>query len=175
MKPLTIQWMLALVASITASAQPPPPRGDRRLPPVPPLIAVFDTDRNQELSADEIQTAADVLKKFDNNRDGKITLEELRLPPPNGKRDLKDPPPDKPPVPSLIAALDVDHDGTISAPELADAPESLKTLDKNGDGELSPEELRPDGPPPRADGQGGDGRPSGPPPSEEESGAGGVE
>ena len=175
MKPLTMQWMLALVASVTASAQPPPPRGDRRLPPVPPLIAVFDTNRDRELSAAEIQAAADVLKKFDRNRDGKITLEELRLPPPNGKRDPKDPPPDKPPVPPLIAALDVDHDGTISAPELADAPESLKTLDKNGDGELSPEELRPHGPPPRADGQGGDGRPKGPPPGEEESGAGGVE
>ena len=71
----------------------------------------------------------------------------VRLPP-DGKREPKDPPPDKPPVPPLIAALDVDHDGTISAPELADAPESLKTLDKNGDGELSPEELRPHRPPP---------------------------
>ena len=78
MKPLTMQWMLALVASVTASAQPPPPRGDRRLPPVPPLIAVFDTNRDRELSAAEIQAAADVLKKFDRNRDGKITLEELR-------------------------------------------------------------------------------------------------
>ncbi len=152
MKPLTIQWMLTLVASVTASAQLPPPRGDRRPPPVPPLIAVFDTNHDQELSADEIQAAADVLKKFDKSRDGKITLEELRLPPPNDKRDPKDPPPDKPPVPPLIAALDVDHDGTISAPELADAPESLKTLDKNGDGELSPEELRPNGPPPPAAG-----------------------
>ena len=157
MKPLTMQWMLALVASVTASAQPPPPRGDRRPPPVPPLIAVFDTNHDRELSGDEIQAAADVLKKFDRNRDGKITLEELRMPPPDGKRDPKDPPPDKPPVPPLIAALDVDHDGTISAPELADAPESLKTLDKNGDGELSPEELRPHRPPPRADQPDGDG------------------
>lgn len=156
MKTLPLQWMLALAVSVTASAQPPPPRGDRRPPPVPPLIAVFDTDHDRELSTDEIQDAAKVLEKFDRNRDGKITPEELRMPPPpDGKREPKDPPPGKPPVPPLIAALDVDHDGTISAPEMADAPESLKTLDKNGDGELSPEELRPHGPPPREDGEGG--------------------
>ena len=176
MKTLQLQWMLALAAGVTATAQPPPPRGDRRPPPVPPLIAVFDTNHDRELSTDEIQAAADVLKKFDRNRDGKITPEELRMPPPpDGKVDPKDPPPGRPPVPPLIAALDVDHDGTISAPELADAPESLKTLDKNGDGELSPEELRPHGPPPRADGQGGGGHPQGPPPGEEEGEVGGVE
>ena len=168
--------MLALAASVTATAQPSPPRGDRRPPPVPPLIAVFDTDHDRVLSADEIQAAADILGKFDRNGDGKVTIEELhRPPPPRGERDPKDPPPNKPPVPPLIAALDVDHDGTISAPELADAPESLRTLDKNGDGELSPEEFRPHGPPPRADGQGGGGRPQGPPPGEEEGEVGGVE
>ena len=175
MKTLRFQWMLALAASVTASAQPPPPRGDRRPPPVPPLIAVFDTDHDRVLSADEIQAAADILGKFDKNGDGKVTIEELRLPPPDGKRDPKNPPPNKPPIPPVIAALDADRDGTISAAELADAPDSLKVLDKNGDGELSPEELRPHGPPPRADGQGGGGRPQGPPPGEEEGEIGGVE
>ena len=159
--------MLVIATSVTASAQRPPPQGDRRPPPVPPLIAVFDTNHDRELSADEIQAAAKVLGKFDRNRDGKITPEELRMPPPpDGKREPKDPPPGKPPVPPIIAALDVDHDGTISAAELADSPESLKTLDKNGDGELSPEELRPHGPPPR---------PQGPPPGEDEGEVGGVE
>jgi Ca2+-binding EF-hand superfamily protein len=50
----------------------------------------------------------------------------------------------------LIAALDADKNGTISASELESAPESLKQLDKNADGELSPEEIRPQGPPPAA-------------------------
>lgn len=160
MKTPTIQMLLALATCITASAQPPPQGGDRRQPPfpppVPPIFAALDTNHDRVLSANEIQAALEVLGTLDKNGDGEITLEELRLPPPNGKRPPKipkdpppgNPPPNKPPVPPLIAALDVDHDGTISAAELANAPESLKVLDKNGDGELSPEELRPHGPPP---------------------------
>jgi Ca2+-binding EF-hand superfamily protein len=47
----------------------------------------------------------------------------------------------------VIAALDTDKNGTISAEELEKAVESLKTLDKNNDGKLTPEELRPPGGP----------------------------
>jgi Ca2+-binding EF-hand superfamily protein len=47
------------------------------------------------------------------------------------------------PVSRLAAALDADHDGTISAAELRSASAALKTLDGNGDGQLSPDELRP--------------------------------
>jgi Ca2+-binding EF-hand superfamily protein len=57
-----------------------------------------------------------------------------------------------PPSP-VIAALDTDKDGTISAEEIEKAVASLKTLDKNNDGKLTPEELRP---------QGGPGGPGGP-------------
>jgi len=175
MIPLHLQWMLALAVGVPAMAQQPPPRGDRRPPPGPPLIAVFDTNHDMVLSTEEIQAAADLLGKFDKDRDGKVTLEELRMPPPpDGNRDRKDPPPNRPPVSPVLAALDVDHDRTISATELEGAPESLKTLDKNGDGELSSPELHPQGPP-RADGQGGEVRPQRPPPGEEESDAGGVE
>ena len=59
--------------------------------------------------------------------------------------------PDKPPVPPLIHTLDGDHDGIISADEIKGAPDSLKALDKNKDGKLTPNEFtiqRPDGPPP---------------------------
>ena len=37
----------------------------------------------------------------------------------------------------LLAALDADHDGTISASEIANASKSLLTLDKDGDGKIS--------------------------------------
>jgi len=64
-----------------------------------------------------------------------------------------------PPSP-LMEALDANHDGVIDANEIANASAALKTLDKNGDGKLTQDELRPprpqggnrQGPPP---GQGG--------------------
>jgi hypothetical protein len=52
----------------------------------------------------------------------------------------------------IVRALDTDKDGVISAAEIANAPKALLTLDKNGDGKLSADEIRPprpaDAPPP---------------------------
>lgn len=47
------------------------------------------------------------------------------------------------PVNPVVAALDLDGDGTISKEELAKAVESLTKLDKNKDGVLSGDEIRP--------------------------------
>ena len=47
------------------------------------------------------------------------------------------------PVMPIIAALDLNKDGTIDADEIAKASESLKKLDKNGDGKLTPDEYLP--------------------------------
>lgn len=49
-----------------------------------------------------------------------------------------------PPNP-IVTALDADGDGVISAAELKNAAAVLKKLDKNNDGKLSPDELRPSG------------------------------
>jgi hypothetical protein len=61
----------------------------------------------------------------------------------------------------------------IDADEIDNAPAALRTLDKNGDGKLTPDEFmgRPPGPPPNSNGgneAGGppDGAPAGPPPGE---------
>ncbi len=47
-----------------------------------------------------------------------------------------------------FGALDTDDDGEISAGEIDAAPESLASLDDDGDGRLSGDELRPPPPPP---------------------------
>ena len=60
-------------------------------------------------------------------------------------------------VPPIVAALDANHDGTIDEKEIANASAALKTLDKNGDGKLTADELRPA----RGGGQGGQGGPGG--------------
>ncbi len=59
----------------------------------------------------------------------------------------------RPPPPPIMAALDANKDGTLSAEEIENAVKALKTLDKNKDGKLTPEELRPE-----FGGQGGFGR-----------------
>jgi hypothetical protein len=59
----------------------------------------------------------------------------------------------------VMMALDLNQDGELDAGEIAKAPESLRTLDKNGDGKLSGPEHRPGRP-----GQGGPGVPGEEPP-----------
>ena len=61
----------------------------------------------------------------------------------------------------VMEVLDADHDGVISAAELKNATAALKTLDKNKDGKLTEDELRPQpgrGPEGGRPGQGAPGR-----------------
>ena len=59
----------------------------------------------------------------------------------------------------LFAALDTNGDGVIDAQEIANAPAALKKLDRNGDGRLTEDEVRP-----AFGGRGGPGGPGGPGP-----------
>lgn len=66
----------------------------------------------------------------------------------------------------IMKALDTDEDGQLSASEIENASKSLLKLDKNGDGAISPEEMRPEpGQMPMFAGPGGPGGPGagGPP------------
>lgn len=56
-------------------------------------------------------------------------------------RDGGEGPPPKPPIPPLMAALDADQDGEISAEEMENASDALAAIDKNHDGKLSKEEI----------------------------------
>jgi len=58
----------------------------------------------------------------------------------------------------LMEALDTNHDGTLDADEIKNATAALLKLDKNGDGKLTQEELRPA----RPQGGRGPGGPGGP-------------
>jgi Ca2+-binding EF-hand superfamily protein len=105
-------------------------------------------DRNGDgiLTKDEIpERMQGLLSRIDTNHDGKITPDEIRAsaksqggpigrPQRTGDATRMDP---------VLSALDTNHDGIISAAEIAAAPASLRTLDKDGDGELSTAELRP--------------------------------
>lgn len=51
-------------------------------------------------------------------------------------------PPEPPPGIVIMAALDADKDGALSASEIANAAAALKKLDKNGDGKVSQEEIK---------------------------------
>jgi hypothetical protein len=103
---------------------------------------------------------------------------------PRGPRpDGQGPDGPRPPVPPLIGALDANHDGVIDDTEITNASAALKKLDKNNDGRLTMEELRPPRPlppqdrnlgdrpnrPPQPRGErfrDGSGRPDGPPPGD---------
>lgn len=159
MKTTTMHLGIALLAGIATAQEPQPPIGHRPPPHVPPILIIFDADRDGVISDDEIDDASDALAKLDRNNDGQITHEELMPPPPEGgmpPKDGKGPEGGKPPVPPqghrppppVIAALDTNRDGKLSAEELKGATDALLELDKNGDGELSPQELHPHGPPP---------------------------
>jgi Ca2+-binding EF-hand superfamily protein len=60
------------------------------------------------------------------------------------------------PAMPIIEALDLNKDGVIDADEIAKASQSLKTLDKNGDGKLTQDEFMP-----KRFGRGGPGGPGG--------------
>jgi EF hand len=157
--------------------------------PPDPLMLALDTNHDGVIDADEIANASAALIMLDKNGDGKLTRDELRppRPPQDGGPDSGEGPPPGPPPgdqqgtnavpggpgtgmhghrppPPLFLALDANHDGVIDADEIANAPAALKRLDKNGDGKLTRDELRPPRPPQDGGPDSGDRPPYGPPP-----------
>lgn len=143
MKTYGINLFLAALAITGLNAQDAKPPGDRR-PPPPILLPVLDADENGALSAEEILASSDALAELDKNGDGKLGKKEIN-PPPKGKKPKGPKPPKGPPI--LVKALDLDDDHELSADEIEDAPTSLLTLDKDGDGAISREEMKPGKPP----------------------------
>jgi len=157
---ITLLIGLALAGSaLTVSAQQGPGRGAgaggphrhgaQQLPP--PISAVLDTDSNGVLSAAEMAQATSQLLKLDQNQDSQLMAEELcpggfgrggqgcpkggqgqgRGACASGKQSV------------LLSLFDTDKDGTLSAAEINAAPATLTALDKNGDGQVTSDEIRP--------------------------------
>lgn len=109
-------------------------------------LMVLDRNGDGVLTADEIpERLKPLMDRADTNHDGRLTADELRAyaktqSQPQGRSMRGGQPTRMDPV---LNALDADHDGVISAAEIANASAALLTLDKNGDGQLAPDELRP--------------------------------
>jgi hypothetical protein len=148
----------ALSAQTTATDGPRGPgRGGRGGPGGPggrpggnPIVRAIDADQNRVLSAAEVANAPAAILTLDTNADGIVSADELR---PQRPADAPARPADAPvppaddahprPVVPVMLALDANADGALSAAEIANAATSLKALDVNGDGKLTPDELRP--------------------------------
>jgi hypothetical protein len=166
--------LLALGASaFVAGAQddnggPPPDgqgSGDHHRPPPLPIVMALDVNHDHVIDASEIANASAELKTLDKNGDGVLTTNEYlpQRPPQNGNSGGET---FQPPTPLIVCALDANHDGVIDACEIANAPAALKALDKNGDGQLTPDEFigaRPS----NAGGGNDNGTPPGPPPDQQ--------
>jgi hypothetical protein len=136
---------------LTAEVKASPYPDEVRINPYFQLILVLgavDADHDNIISADEIANAPAALKRLDKNRDGKLTAEECGLHLPAmieedaqfviyARHQFMQ-------IHPVLAALDADHDAAISLSEIKRAPAALKTLDKNGDGRLTIDELLPD-------------------------------
>jgi len=113
------------------------------------VLGALDSDRDLIISTREIVAAPAALRKLDIDHDGKLSPEECgfslggdseRLDPQfikNAQLEFMRANP-------ALAALDADHDGEISAAEISNGAAALRTLDKNGDKNLSPREVLPD-------------------------------
>jgi len=141
---LTVLGASLFIAYAQDDGGPPPDGGGGGFgghhyhPPIP-LVEALDVNHDGIIDSNEIANASAELLTLDKNGDGILTTNEYlpTTPPNNGNfHGGHFNPADMP----IVKALDVNHDGVIDANEIANAPAELKTLDKNGDGQLTRDE-----------------------------------
>jgi Ca2+-binding EF-hand superfamily protein len=116
------------------------------------MLMTLDKNHDGKLEKSEVpERQAGLFERGDTNHDGVLDEAELRkltadqaaapvAPSRGGGRGRGGFPPFDP-----AAVLDKDGNGEISADEIAGAAAALKALDKNGDGQITEDELRPSG------------------------------
>jgi len=107
-----------------------------------PLVQALDTDKDGEISADEIAKASVALKTLDKNGDGKLSGDELRPAPGAMGGERGGPRADTTEAVNGMMAFDKNGDGKLSADEL---PERMRGIvaraDANKDGFATRDEL----------------------------------
>jgi Ca2+-binding EF-hand superfamily protein len=116
------------------------------------VLGALDANQDLVISPWEITTAPSALRKLDANHDGKLSPEECGFFLGANSESAWNPQFVKRArlefmrVNPVLAALDANHDGEISEAEIMNSAAALKTLDTNGDGSLTPDEVIPDKP-----------------------------
>jgi len=118
-------------------------------PPLLMLIGPMDANHDRILGPNEIANATTFLKSLDRNGDGKLEPDEYLASSDLASGQYKQF--------RFYKALHADANGVIGSAEIANAPAELKKLDLNGNGQLDPQEIGPEGGPP----PGGNGGPNG--------------
>ena len=102
-----------------------------------PVMKILDVDGDYTISGRELILAPAALRTLDRNHDGKLDPWEC------GAAEGG-------PLPAafisrnpVLAVIDTDRNGELSAEEIAHSPVSLQALDRNGDGRLTPDEYLP--------------------------------
>ncbi len=150
---LNITMACILTTSLTAVAQGlgGGRGGQGHQPPTPAVDTALDSDGNDVIGADEISNAASALMGLDSDNDGALSFEEC-MGFSSGGNSQQGPPAGRggsggqPPAPPIFSVLDTSGDEVIDGYEISDASESLLELDENADGQLQPDEYRPQHP-----------------------------
>ena len=144
------------MASMVSFAQDTVDKGKEGKRWMSPAFTALDANGDGVIDEKEIADAPQNLKKLDKNADGKISADELRPQrtdaaadsdkKPEGGKKFGEGKGMKHPVSPLIATIDANGDGVIDEKEIVGSSEALKKLDKNADGKITSDEIRPPAP-----------------------------
>ncbi|MCC6540131.1 MAG: hypothetical protein IT162_21465 [Bryobacterales bacterium] len=119
-----------------------PPPQQQQQPGVLQSLLALDANRDGALDKTEVpERMQGIFARGDKNNDGRLTRAELETM--TAASEQRNPARDGGPPDPVRNALDADRDGVISAAELQAAPAALAKLDRNSDGQLAGDEIRP--------------------------------